>query len=85
MATTSRKSSEDGVEEDPWSLLNQRRAELIFRKNRGELDDAERSELEQLQTISRSRMQREFHGPTPIDDKLKKLEESLRGDGVDEA
>ncbi len=65
--------------------MNRRRAELIFKKNRGHLNDAESSELERLQTLSRSRMQREFPGPTLIDERLKRIEERLRGDGVEKA
>jgi hypothetical protein len=61
-----------------WSLMNRRRAQLIIKKNRGRLNDSERSELESLQALSRARMQREFPGPTLIDEKLKKIEEDLR-------
>jgi DNA-binding transcriptional ArsR family regulator len=71
--------------DEAWSLMNRRRAELIFKKNRGHLNDAESSEFERLQTLSRSRMQREFPGPTLIDERLKKIEERLRGDGVEKA
>ena len=63
--------------------MNRRRAELIFKKNRGQLNDAECSELERLQAFSRSRMQREFPAPTLIDERLKRIEEHLRGDGVE--
>ena len=80
-----RSDGHDGAEEEPWGRMNRRRAELIFKKNRGDLQDAERSELEQLQTLSRSRMQREFPGPTLIDEKLKRIEEGLLADGVEEA
>jgi len=71
------------ADEELWSRMNRRRAELIFRKNRGQLNDAECSEMEHLQALSRSRMQREFPGPTLIDEKLKRIEEYLRGVGVE--
>ena len=77
-----RTDGHSGAEEEPWSQMNRRRAELIFRKNRKNLDDAELSELEQLQTLSRSRMQHEFPGPALIDEKLERIDESLRGDGI---
>jgi hypothetical protein len=70
---------------EAWNLMNRRRAKLIFKKNRGPLSDAESSEFEHLQTLSRSRMQHEFPGPTLIDERLKTIEERLRGDGVEKA
>jgi hypothetical protein len=62
--------------------MNRRRAELIFKSNRGQLDNAEASELERLQTLSRSRMQREFPGPSLVDERLKEIEEKLQSDEV---
>jgi hypothetical protein len=78
-----RSDVQDGADEEAWNLMNRRRAELIFKKNRGQLNDTERSELEELQAFSRSRMQREFPAPTLIDERLKRIEEHLRGDGVE--
>jgi ArsR family transcriptional regulator, zinc-responsive transcriptional repressor len=75
----------DDDQEERWIHMNLRRAKLIFKKNRGNLSDLEGSELERLQAISRSRMQREFPGPTLIDEKLKRIEERLRGDGAKKA
>jgi DNA-binding transcriptional ArsR family regulator len=53
-ASDPRSEGRDRTEVESWSRMNRRRAELIFRKNRGHLNDAERSELESLQAISRS-------------------------------
>ena len=50
--------------------MNRRRAKLVFKKNRGILNNADRAELERLQSLSRSRMQREFPAPVLIDEKL---------------
>jgi DNA-binding transcriptional ArsR family regulator len=83
-AHTPRSDRRDSYEEEPWSVMNRRRAELIFKKNRDGLDDAERLELEGLQSISRARMHREFQSPSLIDEKLKEIEEILRGGGVGE-
>lgn len=80
-----RTDSGEGSEEETWGRMNHRRAELIFKKNRGHLSDAESSELERLQTLSRSRMLRDFPPPTLIDEKLKRIEEHLRGDGAEKA
>ncbi len=77
-----RSDGHAGAEEESWSLMNRRRAELIFENNRGPLSDDERSELEHLQTLSIARMQRDFPGPSLIDEQLQKIEEQL---GVDEA
>ncbi len=60
--------------------MNLRRAELIFKKNRGHLNDVDRSELERLQTLSLSGMQRQFPGPDLNDQKLKRVEERLSGE-----
>jgi hypothetical protein len=78
-----RSGGYNGAADEAWSLMNRRRAELIFKKNRGRITDAECSELERLQALSRSRMEREFPGPTLIDEKLKRVEESLCGDGAE--
>ncbi len=60
--------------------MNRRRAELVFKKNRGHLNDVDRSELEQLQALSLSRMQRQFPGPDLNDQRLKRVEGRLRSD-----
>ncbi len=84
-ATAVRSGRRAATEEESWTRMNRRRAELIFRKNRGRLNNEERAELESLQAISRSRMQLTFPGPTLIDEKLEKIEEHLRRDGAEEA
>ncbi len=60
--------------------MNRRRIDLIFKKNRGGLNDMERSELEHLQALSLAQMQREFPAPPLIGERLKKIEERLRSD-----
>jgi hypothetical protein len=84
-ASAIRSEGGDGAEEESWSRMNRRRAELIFKKNRRHLNDAERSELERLQALSRSRMQLAFPGPTLIDERLETIEEHLRSDGAEKA
>ena len=73
-----RSDSRDSHEEASWTRMNRRRAELVFKKNRGVLNDVDRAELERLQALSRSRMQREFPAPTLIDEKLERIEARLR-------
>jgi DNA-binding transcriptional ArsR family regulator len=73
-----RSDVRNGDEEEEWSRMNRRRAELIFKKNRGHLNDVDSSELERLQALSLSRMQREFPAPTLIDGKLERIEARLR-------
>jgi DNA-binding transcriptional ArsR family regulator len=82
VAQDRRSNVQDSLGEASWSLMNRRRAELIFKSNRGQLDNAEASELERLQTLSRSRMQREFPGPSLVDERLKEIEEKLQSDEV---
>jgi DNA-binding transcriptional ArsR family regulator len=67
------------VAETARSAENQRRARLIFKKNRAQLSVVEVAELERLQSASRARMQRNYPAPTLIDEKLKRLEAKLRG------
>ncbi len=68
----------DGEDDERWSRMNRRRAELIFKKNRGLLSDVDHAELERLQALSRSRMHREYPAPTLIDGKLERIEARLR-------
>jgi DNA-binding transcriptional ArsR family regulator len=76
-------SARFGINEEQWSRMNRRRAELIFKKNRGGLNVADRSELKRLQALSLSRMQSKFPGPTLIDEKLKSVEKRLCSDGLE--
>lgn len=46
-----------------WDRLTRRRAELIHKKNRGGLTDAERAEYEQLHQTSRATLARTFPRP----------------------
>jgi DNA-binding transcriptional ArsR family regulator len=80
--TADQHSSVSDVDEEVWRRLNRRRAELIFKKNRGQLSEAEQSELEFLQAASLSRMQQNFAGPTLIDNRLEEIEQKHRGGGV---
>jgi DNA-binding transcriptional ArsR family regulator len=52
VATDLQSNVQDGADE-AWGLMNRRRAELIFKKNRGHLSDAESSKFERLQELSR--------------------------------
>ena len=70
-----------GIDGESRDSLNQRRAQLIFKKNRDGLDREEAIELERLQALSRSRMQRDFPGSPVLDESLKKIEDHLRRGG----
>ncbi|HJZ53882.1 MAG TPA: hypothetical protein VKE74_02930 [Gemmataceae bacterium] len=59
-----------------WDRLTQRRAELIHKKNRQGLTDAERAEFDRLQQLSRAAIARTFPWP-----KLLSGEERLESAG----
>jgi len=46
-----------------WDQITQRRAELIFKKNRQGLSEEEQSEFEVLQRLSREAITRKFPHP----------------------
>jgi GNAT superfamily N-acetyltransferase len=60
-----------------WDELTQRRAELIYKKNRNGLTDEERAEFEQLQTRSREAIARTFPASSELADRLAALEKKL--------
>ena len=61
-----------------WDALTQRRAELIFKKNRDGLSEDEKQEFARLQRLSRQATQATFpSGLSHIDEKLNALEKAL--------
>lgn len=50
-----------------WAALTERRAELIFKKNRGGLEPLEKEEFARLQRISRAAVNRMYPSPFPAD------------------
>jgi hypothetical protein len=63
---------------EAWGQMNQRRAELIRKKNRQGLTPEEQGEYERLQSRSRAALQAAFPSPSADDERLDKLEARLR-------
>lgn len=62
---------------EAWGQMNRRRAELIHKKNREGLTEAEREEFEQLQRLSHAALERAYPRPPLDTGTLARLEESL--------
>jgi GNAT superfamily N-acetyltransferase len=60
-----------------WNSLTDRRAELIYKKNREGLSDDERAEFERLQRLSRAAIARTFPPPKPTSADPGELERRL--------
>ena len=60
-----------------WDSMNQRRAELIHKRSRGELTREEGIEFEELQRRSHEQMERSFPRPRLTPDELKEVKRAL--------
>jgi GNAT superfamily N-acetyltransferase len=79
-STTASRSTEDHavtVGTTEWDQFTERRAELIYKKNRQGLNESERVEFERLQKLSRAAISRAFPSiPSTLDQKLAAFEQS---------
>ncbi len=66
-----------GVGTEEWGLMNQRRCELIRKKNRGGLTADEQAEFERLQQFCLSGVEERFPPPAIDEVALERLRESL--------
>jgi hypothetical protein len=76
-ATVEVHDSFPAVGTEEWGLMNQRRSELIRKKNRQGLTADERAEFERLQYLCLSAIREKFPPPVVDEDGLKRLRESL--------
>jgi hypothetical protein len=69
------------VHSEEWERLNDRRGDLIFKKNREGLTDAEQVEFERLQKIVFAAIDKKYPRTPPPWEKLRALEARLKGSG----
>jgi hypothetical protein len=76
-ATTFDRSKSPSVDSEAWVVMNRRRGELIRKKNRDGLTDAEQVEYDQLQELSLEALEKAFPRPISLMDKLMQLRAKL--------
>ena len=80
VVTSFDESNFPAVNTAAWGLMNQRRAELIRKKHRHGLTDAEQIEYDRLQRLTFEALERAFPRPDPNVDDLIRLREKLRAE-----